>query len=332
MPQEILVSPLGRAPGAVSGVVFALQAQQNIEIDKVITVSTSHPDVKRAAKRYLTPLFAYCDVEYDPIHVPAKELRGGSKSINPYVAMLGVALERAQPALGHVHVAVTGGRSGMGALAALATNLYGADRLWHLWVHQDIEEQGTVDHLMGLTAPQEMFEAPVLNPTKQPDGCEIVDLPFMDLRPLHPLLWEYHRTGAFPDPNSPLTQLLTSAGIQRFTEIFPAGLTFEKADQIMEMKTRYAEAEPREQMNIATELGELLQEAGVVSQRERKAMVDLVIGDLAPEALLDWAQDAEDKLGFWAWLRENKDSIGVLLSAGGFLLEALSIYLSTRGY
>ncbi len=334
MSHDALVSPLGRAPGAVSGVYFALRERYDIEIGRVITVGTSHPDVLSAANNYLAKLYAHLNVDYDPIHVPAKELRGGKREVAPYVAMIGLALGQAQQAEGQVHVAVTGGRSGMGALAALATNLYGADHLWHLWVHQSIEEGGTVDKLVGLTDPEEMVQSPSLNPTVEIDKYEAVDLPFLDMRPLHKVLWHYWRTGESPDPTSPLAALFGRAGIQHFTQVFPAGMTFEMADDILELKARYAQAAFSEQARIMTELGALLQWAGVVNMSEWQHMTDLVIGRAAPEALIDLASRMQDRSGFWkwlsSWLDENKDRIAALEKIAKILFDALGLWFKAR--
>ena len=310
MANDVLVSPLGRAPGAVSGVYFALK-QRRTEIGKVITVGTSHPHVRKAADSYLGPLFRHCGVVFDPVHVPALDLRGGSKEVMPYVAMIGWALEEAQRYAqqhdGQVHVAVTGGRSGMGALAALATNLYGADHLWHLWVRPEIEEGGTVDNLTGLNDPVQMERSPYLNPTVEADACEIVDLPFLDLRPLHPVLREYRRTGKISEATHPLASLFAHHDIQSFTQVFPAGLTFAAADEIMALKARYVQATTdRGREKVMIELGRTLERAGVVEKDDRQRMMDLVSGRADPQALIDLGKKAKDRIGFWKWLAENK--------------------------
>jgi len=342
MGSDVLVSPLGRAPGAVSGVYFALREHRQVEIGEVVTVGTSHPDVMSAASNYLGKLFERLDVRYDPIHIPALDLRGRNREIMPYVSMIGLALEQAhqyvQQSRGEVHVAVTGGRSGMGALAALATNLYGADHLWHLWVKPSIEERGTVDRLVGLTEPAEMELSPFLNPTMETDACELVALPFLDLRPLHQTLWAYRRTGEAPDPQSPIAALFARAGIQNFAQVFPAGMTFEVADRIMELKARYAQATPREQAGIMAEVGVSLKDYCVVGEKEWQAVVDLVISRAAPQALVDLAHRAKDRVGFWRWLTQNEKAVtaatavvGTAVETGSFVLEALGLYLKAQG-
>lgn len=327
----ILVSPLGLAPGAVSGVYFALQ-KEGFEIDKVITVGTSNTDVIRAAKRYLAPIFTHQGVDYDPIHIPADDLRGGSRQVRPYVAMTGLALEQAQREGEEVHIAVTAGRSGMGALAALATNLYGADYMWHFWVRADIEIEGQVENLRRLIRSEQMVKSKLLNPTVEAQAWEIVRLPFLDLRPIQDMLRSYAREGKLP-PESPLARLFARADIKDFTEVFPAGLTMADADQLMKLKARYAEIEdPRKRASLMVDVGEILQRAGVVEPGEKEKLINLVNGNAAPEALVDFAKEAKDRVGFWMWIQQNKDSLDFILATTGFFLNALEIYLQFRGY
>ncbi len=235
---------------------------------------------------------------------------------------------------GKVHIAVTGGRSGMGALAALATNLYGADFMWHLWVRQDIEEGGTVDKLTGLDDPEQMRASCFLNPTVVPDACEVVQLPFLDLRPLHPVLWEFRRTGKLPDAVvNPLATLFNRSDIKGFADVFPAGLTFGAADEIMRLKARYIQARmPGERRSALVELGELLQRYSVVDKDDCQPMIDLVADEASPEKWAKWAaRRTRDRIGFWKWLAQNKDQITLVLSTGTFLLTALELYLKFQG-
>jgi CRISPR-associated protein (TIGR02584 family) len=338
---DVLVSPLGRSPGAVSGVYFALQ-ERGFEIGQVVTIGTSHPDVKATASNYLAPLFGSLErVDYDPVHIPAQDLRDGKRNVSPYVAMVGLALENAHGDDHQVHVAVTGGRSGMGALMALATNLYGADHLWHLWVKQEIEEGGTIDKLFGLTDPTVMATSPFLNPTVEgKEAYGIVDLPFLDLTPLHDALWEYKRTGKVLDLQPPLAQLFARAGIKRFTDVFPAGLTFGQFDQLLKLMADYPQATRTEQSRMLVKLGGILQQAGVVEADERQLLVDLINGQATAEAFFEMARAArKDRVKFWKWCVAHKDEVETALKIADFsvgllgvLFTALELYLKAMGY
>jgi len=308
--------------------------QAGYSIDKVITVGTSDALVLRAADRYLARLFQdpSVAVEYEPIHVPAQDLRDGNRHVKPYVAMLGLALEQAQREAECVHVAVTAGRSGMGALAALATNLYGADFLWHLWVRPDIEENGRVDKLRTLTDPKKMIRNVLLNPTVEVDASELVQLPFVDLRPLHPVLWEYVRTGALPQEAAPLATLFAHTGVKRLADVFPAGLTFADADAIVALKTEYVQATPDRRLAIMVELGEILHRAGVTTATEKEQLLSLVNGAAAPKALFELAEKSKDRLGFWDWLKQHKDSLEAFASVSEVIFKVADLFFKDRGY
>jgi len=197
MPAEshhVLISPLGRSPGAVSGVYFGLR-KRDTPVGEVITVGTSDDDVQKAADYWLEPLFrSETDVAYRPRFITSEELQGGEQDVGPFTALMGLHIQQAREAGHVVHVAVTGGRSGMGALGALAAQLYGADHLWHLWVERAIEEGGSVDRLH---PPKDRTNV-YLNPTaqgKERKAWELVALPFVDMTPLHGVIREYVRNG-----------------------------------------------------------------------------------------------------------------------------------------
>lgn len=309
----VLLSPLGLSPGAVSGVYFKL-VKDGYNIRKVVTLGTSDPGVLSAANQYLAPLFAFKGVEYEPVHIPDHELRGGNRVIKPYVALWGLMLEAARREKQQVHVAVTAGRSGMGALAALAAGLYGADYLWHFWVRADIETQGSLNQgLLRPSLPARMEQNMLLNPTTPDagdDACDLVELPFTDLRPLHPLIWQYRWTGALPNaPEVRLDALLGWITTEDFDRIFPAGITFAAAREIEDYRQKYNEAGPGERAQYIGRLLDLLQQRGVINKVERDQLSPLLLdgGDCA--ALLALAEQAKDYTGFWQWMASNQERI-----------------------
>lgn len=175
MTEHVLVSPLGFAPGAVSGVYFALKEYQDLAVDKVITVGTGHDAVRDASAKLETLFRCVGNVTYKSCYIDATDLRGQERDASgPFAARMGLYVDRAHRAEQTVHVAVTGGRSGMGALAALAAQLYQADHLYHLWVHEEIERLGIIE---ARPDPQNRY----INPTVEKGLCELVDLPFANL-------------------------------------------------------------------------------------------------------------------------------------------------------
>jgi hypothetical protein len=173
--EHTLISPLGFAAGAVSGVYFALERQHGLKVDHVITVGTAHAYVRNAAE-ILETLFRRVDgVDYKPCYIDAIDLKGPERDASgPFAARMGLYIDRARDAGQTVHVAVTGGRSGMGALAALAAQLYRANWLYHLWVDEDIEREGIAK---ATPDPENRY----VNPTVENGLCELVSLPFADL-------------------------------------------------------------------------------------------------------------------------------------------------------
>lgn len=70
---NVLLSPLGFAPGAVSGLYHALEREEEIRIGRVITISTTHSQVKAAA-RVLERHFDSLGVAYHPQYIDDAEL------------------------------------------------------------------------------------------------------------------------------------------------------------------------------------------------------------------------------------------------------------------
>ena len=222
---QVLLSPLGRAAGAVSGVYFALREQQEISIDKIITIGTRHDDVLTATS-VLKALFESEGVTYEPHFVTARQLRRGDSV--PFAHRLGTYIEREYQEQNSTHVAVTGGRSGMGALAALAAQFYGAHALWHLWVDEKTESEGIEGAIRGNWD----HTNPYLNPTQHPAECEVVDLPFENLRPLYPFISAYIQHERLPDDGIK-RQLLAGVGVERLRTLFPPGLAVRHVDDIL---------------------------------------------------------------------------------------------------
>jgi hypothetical protein len=175
--QDVLISPLGFSPGAVSGVYFAL-LEEGIKIDHIITVGTWHQRVRDAAGTLDALFRRVSDVTYKAVYIDAEDLRGRERDASgPFAARMGLYIDRARQAGQTVRVSVTGGRSGMGALAALATQIYCGHHLYHLWVDEDIE-RGGADPERVRPDPDNEY----VNPTvKGRNAWSLVNLPFTDL-------------------------------------------------------------------------------------------------------------------------------------------------------
>lgn len=324
---NILISPLGRSPGAVSGVLFALnKVSHAYDISRVVTVGTTHRDVL-ASVNILEQVLADANVAYEAVSVPAEDLREADGSADAFVATMGLALEEANRPGNKVHVAVTAGRSGMGALAALATNLYGADFLWHFWVKDDIAQGGEIGNLKPPFDGKNRY----LNPTLVDGDCELVPLPFLDMRPLHPVIREYQQTGRAPDVDSDIYQLFAGGQIKRFRKVYPPGMTMAHADRILEIKAVYETLPPDEQLDRLFEVLEIMRLAQVTDANTKQRLVKMATAGISADQIVSMVQNDRDRMRFWQWVQENKDAIQTASGVGAFLLKALELWLKFRG-
>jgi hypothetical protein len=226
MTQNVLISPLGFSAGAVSGVYFALD-QVGVHIDRVVTVGTLHDRVKDAAE-LLDRLFRRVgSVDYKACYIAAMDLRGREQEASgPFAARMGLYIDGARKSKQTVHVAVTGGRSGMGALAALAAQIYRADHLYHLWVNEKIEREGTVK-----ATPDP--NNPYVNPTVEDGLCELVPLPFADLSQLVEVVRRHRANRPIPEGWSSGRLIGTGPDtLDALGHYVPAGLPFALGTQI----------------------------------------------------------------------------------------------------
>ncbi|HET91574.1 MAG TPA: hypothetical protein ENN99_12680 [Chloroflexi bacterium] len=187
---NILLSPIGRSPGAVTGIYYALAEQEDaVQIDTVVLLSTAMPQVKKAAKMVgealgpdkvvVLPLRA---AENKPSH----DFNDVATALN-FIHLANAVLDHANRADGNqVYIGISGGRSSMGALATLSAYVYGAAGIYHLWVDEKIEEQGDITQLLNMRRSERIK---ILNPPA--DQRRLVSIP---LAPFD-TLWDRGRLG-----------------------------------------------------------------------------------------------------------------------------------------
>ena len=212
---RILLSPIGRSPGAVTGIYYALTEQEPpVAIDTVVLISTIMPRVLDAAK------IVRETIGQDKVHI--FRLRGGEQSshdftdkatILDFIHQVNAVLDHARRAGNDVYIGISGGRSSMGALATLSAYVYGAAGVFHLWVDEEIERQGDIDRLPALSAQRE----PILKPP--PDKRKLVAIP---LAPFD-RLWDRGRLEAIldehPEARQALQRAVTDADLERLKQL-----------------------------------------------------------------------------------------------------------------
>ncbi len=318
MANDILISPLGRSPGAISGMVFALNTLENVQITQVVTVGTHHDDVI-SSQAALNELFGPLGIGHQTYTIDEYDF-SGARSAQQFVTHIGVAVTAAQDAGQPVHVAVTGGRAGMGALAALAASLYGADHLWHLWVPEVIARQGEIDKL-----PRPLPAAhPSINPV--PAGqYAVIPLPFINLRPLHPKLWEAYHAGQLDDLAFPAGTLLAATHdeqmLEYFPAIFPPDMPMKRADRILDIQQKFGRLKKAERDRLFQELGMVLAQSPIGSPKEAQQLVQRAQLQMPPDFLLTAVPEQEDHTGFMVWLKEHQAEINEAIAVAGHVVS-----------
>ena len=343
MSEHILISPVGFSPGAVSGVYFALT--KDIQVNQVITVGTRHDDVRKATGT-LKALFRKADgLAYKDCYIYEKELN--QQASGPFAARMGLYISQARQAGKTVHVAVTGGRSGMGALAALAAQIYRADHLYHMWVREDIEKEGAKPN------QSPTLDNPYLNPIiAGEDAWALVTLPFADLSGWLEDAEKYRASGRFVE-NWTAGRLVDegTAMLGVLASYVPAGLTIADAQELLELIAEWREnvewimegdptksafigkIDRAEQEAIWHRALAILYTAGALDDNSldslRRLMRDSIADDYARRKLESAAE--QDDLGVFRWLKEHKDEISVIVSVGTFAFKGIELWLKTKG-
>jgi hypothetical protein len=333
MSKGVLVSPIGLSPGAVTGTAIALMDVAKYDVSRVVTVGTSLPEVI-GSTQIVGDLLRELRIEHDARHIAQVELRQKDGSSEAFMIAIGQALEAAFVEGNIVHVGVTGGRSGMGALASLATNIYGADHLWHLWVTEEIERNGRYDKL---PRPYTLADNKYLNPTLARDEHELVELPFLSLRPYRPVLREYYahyiealqagRQVEIPPTITPLIKMLMDLGVDRLEEIYPPQLPIKAADRIFEIKQTFPQASAEEQTELMDELLMMMGEYHVFDKSTVRRLKQLVQSGASGSETFQIITRDKDATGFIRQLRTHKDVIDLSLKASGVVISIVSLYL-----
>ena len=348
MTEHVLISPLGFAAGAVSGVYFALE-EQEIKVNQVITVGTAHSHVRNAAATLESLFRQVGGVDYKPCYIDAQDLRGHERDASgPFAARMGLYIDRARQAGRTVHVAVTGGRSGMGALAALAAQLYRADYLYHLWVDEEIEREGIA---RATPDPKNRY----VNPTVEAGLCELVSLPFADLSGLADEIRKYRVSDRLPgDWSAGRLVGETPAMLDALVHYVPAGLSLASARELLSLIEQWRDqvewisedapdrvikvptVDKVQQEQIWRRALSILYTAGALDDDSREQLLGLMrdsIADNYAQRAIDKAGKKDD-LGPFKWLAENKDAFTVLVAltglgvnVGTFVLKVLELWM-----
>jgi len=311
---HVLIAPLGLSPGAVSGLAFALRAN-NFPISQVITIGTSHADVQ-IANNELDKFFEYVpEIEYDGRKsIISTDLRGKNQSCEAFIKAIGQKIRQRIKSGAIVHVGVTSGRSGMGALASLSASLYNAHHLWHFWVDDTIADRGNVTSA-SYPKNDESEKHAILNPTYDKALFEIVALPFMPLYEelRHKILKEaaLHSELGWTNPYV-------------LENIFPEDLSIADAKKIQTLKD--LTPEQKKSADYWVELGKILERNNIVDEYTRQEIMKYISFNGPATDLADLADRFKHLDPAWHWISNQFNQVDWPNQFTTALLTAFLIY------
>ncbi len=189
---NILISSLGLAPGVVTGAYYALRDGDYGDMDSIITVSTTS-DLTRLCEREIEAELERArrelgvTIRYQERRaIPSNEVRGIADVYRFRKIML--ELLRTNLDAGHrVYLSLTGGRKSMIAAAAMAAQVCKPTKVFHVYVDEEIEREGSIAVLLRKPTNKRRFYL------KPPAGrIGLVEIPFLSLgeKGIDPTPWQ----------------------------------------------------------------------------------------------------------------------------------------------
>ncbi|RLC91668.1 MAG: hypothetical protein DRI79_02270 [Chloroflexi bacterium] len=172
-----LITLLGTAPGTVTAAYYALCEQGYGPPERVVVVATDARETEECLKMIqgefsrLEPAGPHLERVIVPI--PDLEDDATTKEFQARVAEV-LRRERDRPG-NQVWLSIAGGRKSMAALAAMAAQLVGVDKMFHLYVARELEQHGDINQL--LLDPD--WQPRCLHPAK--GKYTLVEVPFFEL-------------------------------------------------------------------------------------------------------------------------------------------------------
>jgi CRISPR-associated Csx14 family protein len=176
---NILISSLGESPAVVTETVDAIEREERINIQRVITVGTSEWSVE-LSQEALREEFLQFDggrIAYIPQVIEAKDLLTEENHLE-FLNLVATNLRAYQFA--DVYLSLAGGRKTMSAVMTIAAQIYGAKMLCHVVpLDEELERRGEIHTWSGLPCKEQQR---VLHPPA--DKVRLVRLPLVSLFPL----------------------------------------------------------------------------------------------------------------------------------------------------
>jgi len=173
--EAVLLATLGERPGVVTAALDLLTDR----VRKVGWFYTSDPDVEAASEVLLEHIPNHYNVVeiFGLWRLESEDLKGADDVVRLFVR-IGQTFRTVRDMRHPLYLCIAGGRKAMTAAMAIAAQLFGADRLFHIWLDPDFElEYG--DRLDGISLRNmdDNDRDRYLHPPK--DQIALVELPFV---------------------------------------------------------------------------------------------------------------------------------------------------------
>jgi CRISPR-associated protein Csx14 len=176
---NVLISSLGESPAVVTETVDALEREEGIRIDRVVTIGTSEwsVDLSQEALREEFARFDGGRITYLPMQIEARDLMRETDHLEFLHA---VATQLRAYRFADTYLSLAGGRKTMSALIAIAVQIYGARMLCHIIpLDEELERLGEIRTWSNL--PREEQQRIMHPPAEK---VQLVRLPLISLFPL----------------------------------------------------------------------------------------------------------------------------------------------------
>jgi len=175
--KRLLIATLGTSPAVVTEAIDLL-SEQGQRPDRVCIIKTRDPDVNKSYELLSKHIPVHCGIELEkPIEIQSYEDIDSNEMAIKFMRHACQVLKTYSNNY-ECYVCIAGGRKVMSALLALAVNLYGAERLFHIWAPRDLENDTEIRIIRSY--PENVLIKTLHPKLGDPDSPRIVDLPLTD--------------------------------------------------------------------------------------------------------------------------------------------------------
>lgn len=175
---KTLITLLGTAPGTATAAYYALCEQKEYgPPERIVVVATDARETKECLKMIRGELSRLepAGPRLEEVIVPIPDLEDDATT-KEFQAQVAAVLRRERDRPGNqVWLSIAGGRKSMAALAAMAAQLIGVDKMFHIYVARELEQHGDINQL--LLDPG--WQPRCLHPKK--GKYTLVEVPFFEL-------------------------------------------------------------------------------------------------------------------------------------------------------